>query len=40
MLYTSCGIGPGSPLGFYLRLGFTETGRVHEGEQVLAMPLS
>jgi diamine N-acetyltransferase len=40
VLYTSCGIGPGSPRGFYLRLGFTDTGRMHEGEQVLALAIS
>lgn len=28
VLYTSCADGPGSPRGFYLRYGFTDTGRV------------
>jgi diamine N-acetyltransferase len=40
VLYTSCGIGPGSPRDFYLRLGFTDTGRRHGSEQVLAVTLS
>ena len=39
VLYTSCGLGPGSPLGFYLRQGFSDTGRRHEGEQVLALAI-
>ncbi len=37
VLYTSCAHGPGSPLGFYLRCGFSETGRVMDGEHVLAL---
>jgi diamine N-acetyltransferase len=31
--------GPGSPEAFYLGLGFRHTGRVDEGEVVLALPL-
>jgi len=40
VLYTSCADGPGSPRGFYLRYGFTDTGRVMWGENVLALDLS
>ncbi|WP_157556440.1 hypothetical protein [Herbidospora yilanensis] len=29
----------GSPTGFYLRLGFQDTGTDHEGERVLRLPL-
>ncbi|WP_061290147.1 GNAT family N-acetyltransferase [Herbidospora cretacea] len=29
----------GSPMGFYLRLGFQDTGADHEGERVLRLPL-
>ncbi|WP_030455418.1 GNAT family N-acetyltransferase [Herbidospora cretacea] len=29
----------GSPMGFYLRLGFQDTGTDHEGERVLRLPL-
>ena len=36
---TSCSDGPGSPRGFYLRYGFTDTGRVMWGENVLALDL-
>ena len=39
VLYTSCADGPGSPRGFYLRYGFTDTGRVMWGENVLALAL-
>jgi diamine N-acetyltransferase len=39
VLYTSCTDGPGSPRGFYLRYGFTDTGRVMWGENVLALDL-
>jgi diamine N-acetyltransferase len=39
ILYTSCADGPGSPRGFYLRYGFTDTGRVMWGENVLALAL-
>jgi diamine N-acetyltransferase len=39
-LYTSCADGPGSPRGFYLRHGFTDTGRVMWGENVLAFDLA
>jgi diamine N-acetyltransferase len=38
--YTSCSDGPGSPRGFYLRHGFTDTGRVMWGENVLALDLA
>lgn len=40
VLYTSCADGPGSPRGFYLRYGFTDTGREMWGENVLAFDLS
>jgi diamine N-acetyltransferase len=40
VLYTSCSDGPGSPRGFYLRYGFTDTGRVMWGEDVLALDLT
>ena len=40
MLYTSCADGPGSPRGFYLRYGFTDTGRLMWGENVLALDLA
>lgn len=40
VLYTSCADGPGSPRGFYLRYGFTDTGRVMWGENVLALELA
>jgi len=39
VLYTSCADGPGSPRGFYLGYGFTDTGRVMWGENVLALDL-
>ena len=39
VLYTSCSAGPGSPRPFYLRYGFTDTGRVMWGENVLALDL-
>ena len=39
VLYTSCSDGTGSPRGFYLRYGFTDTGRVMWGENVLALDL-
>lgn len=39
VLYTSCADGDGSPRGFYLRYGFTDTGRVMWGEHVLAYRL-
>ena len=39
VLYTSCREGDGSPRGFYLRYGFTDTGRVMWGENVLAYNL-
>ena len=31
--------GDGSPLGFYLRYGFRETGEMFDHEQVLRLPL-
>ncbi|MDQ1323686.1 MAG: diamine N-acetyltransferase [Chloroflexota bacterium] len=40
VLYTSCSDGEGSPRGFYLRYGFTDTGRVMWGENVLAYQLA
>jgi diamine N-acetyltransferase len=40
VLETSCVPGPASPRDFYLKLGFVETGRVEQGEQVLSYPLS
>jgi diamine N-acetyltransferase len=40
VLYTSCADGPGSPLPFYLRYGFTDTGREMWGEHVLALDLA
>ena len=40
MLYTSCADGLGSPRGFYLRYGFTDTGWVMWGENVLALDLA
>ena len=39
VLYTSCADGDGSPRGFYLRYGFTDTGRVMWEENVLALDL-
>ena len=39
VLFTSCNDGPGSPRGFYLKYGFTDTGRVMWGENVLALQL-
>lgn len=40
VLYTSCRDGPGSPRPFYLGYGFTDTGRVMWGENVLALELT
>jgi RimJ/RimL family protein N-acetyltransferase len=40
VLYTSCADGPGSPRGFYLHYGFTDTGRRMWGENVLALDLA
>jgi diamine N-acetyltransferase len=40
VLYTSCADRPGSPRGFYLRYGFSDTGRVMWGENVLALDLA
>ena len=40
VLYTSCADGPRSPRGFYLRYGFTDTGRVMWGENILALDLA
>ena len=40
VLYTSRADGPGSPRPFYLRCGFTDTGRVMSGENVLALDLT
>jgi diamine N-acetyltransferase len=38
-LLTSCGLGEGSPEGFYLRVGFKHTGKMWDDEAVLSMPL-
>ena len=38
-LLTSCVEGPASPEGFYLKLGFTRTGKVDDGEVELELPL-
>jgi len=40
VLYTSNVDGDGSPLPFYLGLGFVRTGRLAEGEEVLALDLT
>jgi diamine N-acetyltransferase len=40
VLDTSCADGPGSPRAFYLRYGFTDTGQVLWGENVLALDLA
>jgi diamine N-acetyltransferase len=40
VLYTSCADGPGSPRGFYVRYGFTDTGRMMWGENILALELA
>ncbi|HYK27941.1 MAG TPA: GNAT family N-acetyltransferase [Streptosporangiaceae bacterium] len=40
ILYTSCADGPGSPRRFYLRYGFTDTGRVMWEENLLALDLA
>jgi hypothetical protein len=34
------GYGPASPIGFYLRSGFSRTGQVFDGEEVLELPLN
>jgi diamine N-acetyltransferase len=39
VLFTSCAAGDGSPQGFYLRYGFTPTGAVIDGEDVLELRL-
>jgi diamine N-acetyltransferase len=39
VLDTSCTDDPGSPRGFYVRYGFTDTGRVMWDENVLALEL-
>jgi SAM-dependent methyltransferase len=38
-LETSCVPGPASPIGFYRRLGFADTGRVENAENLLALTL-
>jgi diamine N-acetyltransferase len=38
-LLTSVAPGPASPLPFYLRYGFSPTGQVFDGEDVLELPL-
>jgi diamine N-acetyltransferase len=40
VLYTSCADSLGSPRGFYLRYGFSDTGRVMWGENVLELDLT
>ena len=40
MLYTSCGLGKGSPEGFYRKLGFTPTGGHYGDEIELVLQLS
>jgi diamine N-acetyltransferase len=40
ILYPSCKDGEGSPRSFYLRYGFTDTGRVMWEENVLALDLT
>lgn len=40
VLITSCGLGPGSPLDFYLGQGFRSTGQMHQGEMVLELDLA
>jgi hypothetical protein len=40
VLYTSCADGPRCPGGFYLRYGFTDTGQVMWGVNVLALDLA
>ena len=39
VLITSVTQGPAMPIGFYLRHGFRDTGRVHLGEVVLELEL-
>jgi diamine N-acetyltransferase len=39
-LVTSVALGHGSPLGFYLRYGFEETGEMFDSERVLVLRLS
>jgi diamine N-acetyltransferase len=39
-LLTSAVPGPASPIGFYLRQGFRDTGVMHMGERVLELDLS
>jgi len=38
-LLTSCGLGKGSPLPFYLKYGFTTEGEMHDHELVLSLRL-
>lgn len=38
-MYLSCVNGPGSPKGFYERLGFATTGKFDEGEEIMRRPL-
>ena len=40
VLYTSCADGPGSPRSFYVRYGFTDTGRMMWSENILALELA
>ena len=41
MMWTSCGEGEGSPLGFYERYGFEQTGdRVFDNEILLRLEIT
>ena len=40
VLFTSCADGPGSPQPFYLHYGFTKTGEVKWGEDLLRLDLA
>lgn len=37
IMYTSCRMGTGSPYGFYLAYGFTDTGEMDDDEEVLKL---
>lgn len=39
-LYTSCHIGDVSPYDFYIKYGFTDTGRMEDNEQVLRLNIT
>jgi diamine N-acetyltransferase len=38
-LFTSCGVGEGSPEGFYRKLGFTPTGEMYDDEIEMMLKL-